>query len=1084
MGRLRLVVMPIIAILFLAVPWLASAQVTLVPNKQSVTLGQSVQFSATGTGVSNPYLTWWVNGQQGGNPSYGRISAQGLYTAPTALPAKNPFYVTVIYQTSSGVKVASSSVTLLNGPPVITTVTPNPLVVGTDNLTVNGTGFLQGAVIQQTTAAGTASLATTFNSSYALQATVTETAVQTVTFVVVNPDGQTSGPCKVQVNANQAYPLTVINGTGSGNYQAGTPVTVTTNPPAGSTFVNWSGATFQNPNALSTSFTMPNGPTTVTANYTLNATIPYPVSSHPRLWVTQNDELKLQAWAVPSNPVYNAMQALLGTCVGNYNNAFFPGGQPNPNYPDAGDTQGYGLITTEPNALVLAFNSLIDPSATNRITYAQMARNLLMYAMNQAVQGPLAGAPFRDPQFPTYNRSRATGEKWPLIVDWLYCAKDANGINILTAQDKATIRNVFLLWCSECNNVNTAGQNWPGGTTNTNLLPGGQPYRYASNNYYLGHARDVTMMALCMDPSDDPPINPNLSAATLGNTLRSYILNATGSWLYQEYAMMGEPSQVPADYGLQSQGGTFGIASGGLPPEGEFYGESYGSILGQLLALQTAGFNNQVYSGPQIKLIGAPVWDRYVTGMMSSLTPSPVTPPNELYLGPIYQLANYGDTLRIYPSPDYMQPFALLSLLEGEQGQTTHLNAARWFTLDAVLGTQQNYLHNISDPWTWGVDDSILAYMMLDPSMPVSSATDPRPTFPLAFFDPAAGRVLAHSDWGPNNTMFDYRASWITINHQNGDGGQFELYRNGEWLTKEMSNYDNNGVGQTTYFHNTLGLQNWCANGTPDLQWFEGGLWANGSQWMEGMNAGDPSTISSNGTGYAYASSNLTNLYNRPDSSPSNAAMDITQATRSILWLNNDYIVVYDRATSVHPGLFKRFNLSLTTNPTINGNVATETMADGQNLFVQSLLPANASITSVYAAGKLNPIADTEPTQYVMMIQDPTLPSDTRFLTVLQGANSGVAMTPATRLTSATGTPFDGAMFGANAVFFPVSVGAITTTSFTVPSTVTTLIITGLTPGATYGVSEVTGANGKTITLTPGGAGSIADSGGLLKMGV
>ena len=36
-----------------------------------------------------------------------------------------------------------------------------------------------------------------------------------------------------------------------------------------------------------------------------------------------------------------------------------------------------------------------------------------------------------------------------------------------------------------------------------------------------------------------------------------------------------------------------------------------------------------------------------------------------------------------------------------------------------------------------------------------------------------------------------------------------------------------------------------------------------------------------------------------PDQPPVNGLVDITQATRSILWLNNDYIVVYDRATPV-----------------------------------------------------------------------------------------------------------------------------------------------------------------------------------------
>jgi hypothetical protein len=35
-------------------------------------------------------------------------------------------------------------------------------------------------------------------------------------------------------------------------------------------------------------------------------------------------------------------------------------------------------------------------------------------------------------------------------------------------------------------------------------------------------------------------------------------------------------------------------------------------IRGQLRALLTAGFNKPTYSGPQIQLIGAPLWDRYV----------------------------------------------------------------------------------------------------------------------------------------------------------------------------------------------------------------------------------------------------------------------------------------------------------------------------------------------------------------------------------------------------------------------------------------------------------------------------------------
>ena len=450
----------------------------------------------------------------------------------------------------------------------------------------------------------------------------------------------------------------------------------------------------------------------------------------------------------------------------------------------------------------------------------------------------------------------------------------------------------------------------------------------ASNNYYLGHARTLTMMALAMDPTDDPVLNAAKGPAVLGNTLRSYILDATGAWLYQTYAMMGDPVQVATDYKLPGNGAGFGLSSGGLPPEGMLYGESYATLLGQLLALQTAGFNNPSLSGPQIKLIGAPVWDRFVTAFMSSITPSASIHSDESWLGPVYMLAAFGDVLENWVTPDQMQPFAFLSVLEGQLGKTTHLNADSWFISNVVQG---GVIENTSNPWTWGTVQSILYYLLLDPK--AATPTDPRPTFPLNWFDPMTGRAIAHSDWTNNGTWFDYRASWLSINHQQGDAGEFEFYRNGEWLTKEMSNYDNNLVGFTPYYLNSLCLKNWCPGGTPSLGWDETGIWANGGQWMWAGNAGDPTTISSNGTGYTYATSDLTNLYNRPDQwSTNDNATDIKQATRSVLWINKDYVVVYDRATSIHDGLFKTFNLSLATSPAIKGNVATETMGDGQGV--------------------------------------------------------------------------------------------------------------------------------------------------------
>ena len=69
------------------------------------------------------------------------------------------------------------------------------------------------------------------------------------------------------------------------------------------------------------------------------------------------------------------------------------------------------------------------------------------------------------------------------------------------------------------------------------------------------------MMALAIDPTDDPVVDSTKSPATLGNTMRSYILDANGAWLYQTYAMMGDPTQVAQDYGLPGGGTGFGSPS-------------------------------------------------------------------------------------------------------------------------------------------------------------------------------------------------------------------------------------------------------------------------------------------------------------------------------------------------------------------------------------------------------------------------------------------------------------------------------------------------------------------------------------------
>ena len=289
----------------------------------------------------------------------------------------------------------------------------------------------------------------------------------------------------------------------------------------------------------------------------------------------------------------------------------------------------------------------------------------------------------------------------------------------------------------------------------------------------------------------------------------------------------------------------------------------------------------------------------------------------------------------------------------------------------------------------------------------------------------------------------------------------------------------------TTVYHNTLALQNWCADGTPaSLQWYEA---ASGPMAASGWKATTPAIPPPCS---APAPATSTPPATSPTSSTAGRLVarrtprcDITQATRSIVWLNNDYVVVYDRATTAHSGLFKQVHFSLVNAPALNGNVATETMPDNQQLFIQTLLPQVAAPSYFNGAANLNPIADLEPTQYIYQVADPALPADTRFLHVLQGADPGVQMAPATYLQSTAGTAFDGAEFATMVVYFPKSATApFTGTTLSAPAAAETMWVTGLAPNTTYGVSIQHGGSGYVVAIAAGGAGGTTDAAGVLEL--
>ena len=738
-----------------------------------------------------------------------------------------------------------------------------------------------------------------------------------------------------------------------------------------------------------------------------------PATTHPRLWIRPADVTRLQSWATPSNPMFaNGLQPAVNAAIAAYNTQFYPSGQPNPTWPDPGDPN-WVEYTTEAYAEMFAFMSLVDPDPTARAAHGQRARNLLMYVMNQAVKGAdtsATPAPFRSPSFSTYNRANYWGEAFGLTVDWAY--------PYFSAADKATIQKVFLRWSNECVHASTTSEEHPqpiGVVNDPSLLADTTQLRWAANNYYTGHMRDLTLMSLALDPADDPLVDPSSPVTQLGNSMRSYVADVTGAWLYQQYAVYTDAPTASAALGVPAKG--LGVASGGLSVEGFLYGDSIGNLHQAMLALHTAGYDDPTVSGPQAALVQSPYWDRYLDGFLNSISATAQTPtdPNFSFMGPVYTMASYGDILHFWIVPEMANLFASIGVLDQTTGNTSRLATLRWIVENVIQGGAAHLYDRAANVWGDSyATQSILYFMLFDPS--AAAPSDPRPGRPLVFTDRAFGRVLARTDWTPNATAFDYLCNWETINHQVGSANEFELWRKGEWLVKERTGYCDDFVFATSDYHDNVSIQ----NDTPtNLAWFEAATSARGGQWTNGDNAGDPTMLTSSGAGWVYAYGDATNLYNRPGSGTT-AAMDVLHASRSIVWLQPDHVVVYDRATTKTANRFKRWNLTLLADPVISGHTATVTSAGGQRLTIQSLLPAAAALTTS-AAESFDRVADLEPTQYRLVIQDPSMPADVRFLHVLEAADAGVPVGSATQqsVQSTSGTAFQGASTaGAMVVMF------------------------------------------------------------------
>ncbi|WP_437678039.1 hypothetical protein [Sorangium sp. So ce131] len=756
-----------------------------------------------------------------------------------------------------------------------------------------------------------------------------------------------------------------------------------------------------------------------------------PAKGHPRLWVREADLPKLRARATRANPLFRELEALAVEAA-----AAMDKGQ----VPSEGDCTA-ARVFCESQAELFAFMSLLSGEQAARDQYAARARKILLHIADRVAKGDPDGV-FKG-RFSTGDRARWAGESFGLAVDWIY--------GYLSAADKAAIRTMFLRWAEEQLKSSTTSHDHPepaGKLNDPVLLKEPKKRRYAVNNYFTSHMRNLTLMSLAFDEADDPP-DPKHDGAY--PRLRDYFTSVTGAWLYM------------SDQVLRND------ARGGSAPEGFQYGRYTLAYVSQtLLAIQTAGEADPAKWGPQVHLDGNPFWHEMIPAHLHSLSPGTAAGR----LGPTHEAAWSGDG-QSYELTDHIDAFAALGLHAENSGNAERLNALRWMAIHLGPGGPAALARRARSAGEDHRRHPILYFLLLDPAV---TPTDPRPKVPLSHHGAGLGEVSARTGWGPDASWFHFRLGWEHIDHQHGDGLSFGFYRGGEWLTKERVGYGSFFSGSEQ--HNTLTVENDKVqhHEDPDRAW----LWKSGSQWPL-VHTEDPRVLArSLAQDYTYVLGDATALYN----SRYENIVDVTHVSRSIVWLKPDHLVVYDRAATGKQGRFKRFFLQTPTVAQVAGKVATVTTPKEQRLFVTTLQPENAAITAEeYKAGgtwETKPAA-SEPMRGILRVEPSTMPKDARFLHVLQGAPRGGAADPAEAVITKRGTPFAGAAVRGTLVLFPVNVGAVAEVQYTAPPGVKRHLVTGLAPGASYDVIKKAAGGGgaEEITIRPGSAAK-ADEGGVL----
>lgn len=810
----------------------------------------------------------------------------------------------------------------------------------------------------------------------------------------------------------------------------------------------------------------------VTAESTITFTpSPTPVTSHPRLLVTQAMLPTLRARATSHNVVYQGMKEY-STAALERDNAVWSwsckGGSGQPRTDQGGGFKEY-------DAQLFAFLSLVAPTATERDQWGCYGRDVWVYVMEQVLAGKesIGGVHWAD-----------SSPMFALTTDWLM------GGNYLTAADQVLARR-FLAYLAK---LAAGDYGTKAGTTKYNsydqFIPNDKyslvGVRALGNNYTLAKTLIFAGAALTFndDETDDPALSNSCRAKRYevcpdysAGSLHAYFHYLTGGMLYLMYAHLEDPgvslaayqaaySNLPQNpqcaYTDLSKHPCFGDGRGGESSEGSWYQFSMNRSRYMLNMLHTAGYDDPILYGPQISLGTSSWWDmKYVSDILFLTGIPPEGAPTQ----PSFNYLTTGDSLSYTRMPFHFSAEAAMMAADSYVGRKDRTEALRWLLVNSAFGGPLGTLNHCKN-WcgfdstlhgNFGVvltPDLFIAMSAPDPVSPLPA--DPRPSLPSDLYNGSYNQhtILRTKDAG-GSVLFSTYCPNTLIDHEHQFCGRFDIFSNNEYITKGRTEFnDYNNMMSSATQSNNLSVQNVGGSGCTEDCFMYSAV-QNGGQFWHQLQAGFNLVTHSELPSYAAFLYNDTPSYNAVQNEAHELLgyTDVTKVSRSMVYLRStNQLIYYDRAATRHPSAKAVYQIT-TGVPTVSGNEATWLTRSGkQRAYLTSLVPTRGTMARLeLPKGGEDQLEDWEPAANVEISAGN--PMNAQFLTVLEWGGSSMHKSPTAAVDSTAGQAFDGAKVGSSVVMFMRN-WPETFTAVTYPASgATTQYVSDLQPNMPYQIS-------------------------------